>query len=198
MNKHDRNPNQPELWALDEIPTVSVPAPTSAPRRLPAVVPPMPPAPTPPAPSREIIIGNPTKPKGKAVFVVGESEIKEAPLVEAAPGQWIPKLDSSMIKKFAFVELKTESDGSMVYKPRKFPSRARIAVAAEASGLSVQTIVRLGLNIDPVTSKPFIKLTHPTPSTRMVDLHSLVQHLNAADEDFWTEARRKAFNKSVY
>lgn len=188
--KRDRNhPDQPELWSLDEIPTASVPAPMPAPRRVPAVVPPK---------EKEIIIGNPTKPKGKAVFVVGESEIKEAPLVEAAPGQWIPKLESSMVKKFAFVELKTESDGSMVYKPRKFPSRARIAVAAEASGLSVQTIVRLGLNIDPVTGKPFIKLVQPTPSTRMVDLHSLVQHLNAADEDFWTEARRKAFNKSVY
>jgi hypothetical protein len=113
-------------------------------------------------------------------------------LVEIAPGHYAaPTVHPADVPRFGLVKLMRQTDGTYLPMLRHHGQWRRcgedLLKDTGLEAMSYRTFYRL-------VNAGFVKQTRPAPNVILVDLGSLVDHIEAAgDPEFWTPERRKRF-----
>jgi len=113
-------------------------------------------------------------------------------LVEIAPGTFAaPTVHPADVPRFGLVKMMRQPDGTYLPMLKHHGQWRRcgedLLKDAGLEALPLRTFYRL-------VNAGFVKQSRPTPMVILVDLGSLVDHLDAAsDPEFWTPERRKRF-----
>jgi hypothetical protein len=116
-------------------------------------------------------------------------------LVEVAPGQYAaPGVHPSDVPRYGLVRLMRQPDGTyapvLKHHGQWMRCGAELLKNCGLEALPLRTFYRL-------INAGFVKKSRPSPNVILVDLGSLVDHIEASsDPEFWTAERMKQFRQA--
>lgn len=118
---------------------------------------------------------------------------------EVSPGKKVPlRLPREVLSTYGLVKLSSRPDGSQFPLLKTWSRHVR---------LTDDLPERLGLDIDHSTLRVLcysglVKCSRPTPFTTLIDMHSLLEHMEATEgenaAEFWTDARRLQYRQAYH
>lgn len=143
------------------------------------------------------INNTPPAPPEVDLHLVGTDHTVRA--AEIAPGIYAPSeaLPREVVPRYGICQLMRQADGSYLPVLKGWAPKWKLVTDPEkiraALGIAInyRTLIRLW-------RAGFIAASMPGPSTTLIDLASLTNHLNATqDPEFWTPERRARYSATV-
>jgi len=124
--------------------------------------------------------------------LIRDGQTAQTQLVEVAPGQYTATaVHPADIPRYGLVRMMRQGDGSYIPVMKQYAQHARmcreLCSRIGLDGISPNTLYRL-------IQAGFVESKRPSPNVILVDLGSLVEHVEATrDPEFWTRDRIARF-----
>lgn len=130
--------------------------------------------------------------KTPQLTLIQDGSAARTQLVEIAPGQYVaPRIAAEDVPRYGLFKLLRQTDGSIFPVLKHYAQHVRmthdLCTRLGLEGLSKGSLYRL-------IQAGFVACKRPTPNVILVDLGSLVEHVEATrDPEFWTPERISRF-----